>query len=221
MSTAGSGWFRQKGRGRRRASPATALYGLRTTLTAPSSFFGGARSPGARSCRGRAWVQRSSVAKRSSSSRSDRVSSLHRRTFAWPVATASADSRLIHSSSISSAGAKATEGDVRCRLGVGDRPWPHHSSRGYSSVGRQAGLRHRDWRLAGCPLAPSAPGCAAAEYRVSAFENSDPLHQDRRIGLGGEGLQILRVLGEHDAPASLSDCDDDCIDGRARASTCP
>ncbi len=46
----------------------------------------------------------------------DRVSSLHRRTFAWPVATASADSRLIHSSSISSAGAKATEGDVRCRL---------------------------------------------------------------------------------------------------------
>src|SRR2546423_15664184 len=52
----------------------------------------------------------------SSSSRSDRISSLHRRTFAWPASTASADSRLIHSSSISSAGAKATEGDVRCRL---------------------------------------------------------------------------------------------------------
>ena len=61
-------------------------------------------------------MQRSSVAKGSSSSRSDRISSIHRRTFAWPTATASADSRLIHSSSISSAGAKATEGYVRCRL---------------------------------------------------------------------------------------------------------
>ena len=105
--------------------------------------------------------------------------------------------------------------------GVGDRPWPHHSGRGYSSVGRQAGLRHWDWRLAGCLLAPSAPGCAVAEYRVSAFENSDPLHQDRRIGLGGEGLQILRVLGEHDAPASLSECDDNGVDGRATASSGP
>ena len=105
--------------------------------------------------------------------------------------------------------------------GVGERPWPHHSSRGYSCVGRKAGLRHRDRRLAGCLLAPSAPGCAVAEYRVSAFDNSDPLHQDRRIGLGGEGLQILRVLGEHDAPASLSECDDNGVDGRATASSGP
>ena len=52
-----------------------------------------------------------------------------------------------------------------------------------------------------------------------SVRDSDSLHQDRRIGLGGQFLEILRVLSEHDPFGSLGDCNDDCIDGRAAPSS--
>ena len=54
-----------------------------------------------------------------------------------------------------------------------------------------------------------------------ARRDSDPFHRNRGIGEHGQRPEVLGILGEHDASASLGECDDNGVDGRAAASSGP